>query len=813
LVRKSSSRMGSFNHREPHLIGAARGWSPRVKLGIKKIDNPDAKKTLGDTELALNIKGPGEFPMTVLIQPLDFKGLVGIDPYSLRVFRKNEKSDSLQLVWNSGVNISMGFVWAKIRHPGIYVVLGLPRDKLLREILRELANFHRYSDAFTKDEIKDEAKKILQVFTESSPEELDEWRRILTVAEIETTGADAISKNDIRLGEGGTVLPFPLPKDMTVKELNQRLPDIAIRPEGLPEEILFYTDQPFEEWWEPPRPYPPIPIPLPPRPFPWPYPRAIPLPFPFPFPIPNICWFRSPDWWMYHHDERHSGLASGCSRIRSTTVGGLRLSRSLTLDGPIISVPSIVQGKIYVGTGNSNRAISSRGGTLYKIDLVTGAIEAEFTFNTPSGGGSRQGYSGVGSSPAVVSGRVYFSGLDGRIYCLDTTTLTPIWITDLRNPDPAHNQPVQNYAGFSHGAEGWSSPLVVNNRVYTGFGEGESSPASFGFVYCLDANTGNVIWLYCTNQFSAGVDNLPNVIPPSAIRGPLPSPFIAAPADPPQIGASPWSHCAYERTLNRIYIGIGNSTPDDPLPDPKYASALLSLDATTGQLRGFFQPSPSDSYRPTDLDVDVPAGPTIFTRGGSSVVAIGSKNGSFFLLDPNNLNNVLARRQLLPYDSAGNPFPNVDRNGSPHENYSGIFGTAAVHYGLQRLFVGIGGYTSDSIDSTTTPFMRTLDWNTLGDAWATSGTNPPKYTASVPPMYTTPGESGMSSPAVVNDVVFMSTSKIGLYAFDASTGTCLWSPGSLGGPGYARGPAIYRNHVVIGTHTSWSSGTLYIYSL
>src|SRR5688572_9203369 len=118
--------MGSFNHPQPHLLRAAMGWSPAAKLRIKKIDNPDAKKTLGDTDLALNIKGRGEFPMTVLIQPFDLKGLVGIDPYSLRVFRKDEKSDSLQLVWNSGVNISMGFVWAKIRHPGIYVVLGLP---------------------------------------------------------------------------------------------------------------------------------------------------------------------------------------------------------------------------------------------------------------------------------------------------------------------------------------------------------------------------------------------------------------------------------------------------------------------------------------------------------------------------------------------------------------------------------------------------------------------------------------------------------------------------------------------------------------
>ena len=43
-----------------------------------------------------------------------------------------------------------------------------------------------------------------------------------------------------------------------------------------------------------------------------------------------------------------------------------------------------------------------------------------------------------------------------------------------------------------------------------------------------------------------------------------------------------------------------------------------------------------------------------------------------------------------------------------------------------------------------------------------------------PPMYTTPGESGLSSAAVVNDVVFCSTSIVTLYAFDANDGTLLW---------------------------------------
>jgi len=63
-------------------------------------------------------------------------------------------------------------------------------------------------------------------------------------------------------------------------------------------------------------------------------------------------------------------------------------------------------------------------------------------------------------------------------------------------------------------------------------------------------------------------------------------------------------------------------------------------------------------------------------------------------------------------------------------------------------------------------------------------------------MYATP-EAGLSSPAVVNDVVFITTSKPGLYALDAATGLCLWSASGLTGD-FVLGPAIYGDFVVVG---------------
>jgi outer membrane protein assembly factor BamB len=806
-MSEDASNQAEQADRGPYLVQVTPDFDPAAELELARVDNPLPNTTLGDIGLAARVDGPERFPPSLLVQP--FERLAGIDPASVRMFRLDEASGTLRPVWDSGVNTGLGFVWTMLRRPGTLVPVGLPHDKVLLELLRSLARQRWYDDTAPTEEQQELTRQALALFLEPPLEAVQELRQALTLLEQQTSG-QPIPEAEIQRGGGAGILPLPLPGDATPEQFRERLARLEVPPSGLPEEALFFSPERFIDpeppWTLPPRPVPP----------PWPGPD---LPFTklpifdlngrlrllFPF---LFCWLFSKDWWMYHHDDRHSGAASGCSAISRFSVGGLLLRSSLTLNGPVISIPTVVGGKVYVGTGKSSAAAFGSGGTVYKIDLYSGAVDATFTFDTPPGAGSRQGYEGIGSSPAVVGGRVYVSGLDGKLYCLDTTTLSPVWVTDLRHDDSAHNQPVTHAVN----AEGWSSPLVVNGKVYVGFGEGESN--TFGYVYCLDAATGNVLWLFCTNLFAGVTDNTPNVIPASQVGiSPLPPGFSSQP-DPPQRGASPWSSCAYDRALDRVYVGTGNAIPDDPLPDPKYSSGVLALDAGTGAFAGFFQPAPSDSYRPDDLDVDVPAGPTIFRRGATTVLFIASKNGSGFLLDPATM-AVLpnGRRQLLPTDAAGNLLPNVDRHTFSNENFSGVLGTAAVHRGLRRIFVGVGGY-SGAIDTPTTPFMRALDWNDLSDAWTTAvgPDGVARYTVPRPPMYTTPNEAGLSSPAVVNDVVFVSTSKPALYALDAATGLCLWVAPGLGSPSpatYTLGPAIYGNSVVVGS----LNGNLNIYSL
>jgi len=548
---------------------------------------------------------------------------------------------------------------------------------------------------------------------------------------------------------------------------------------------------------------------------------------------------------MYHGDPGHTGSVDG-SRITSRTVSSLALLHDIDVPGPVLSVPAIVDGFVYAGLANSHEAAGANGGVFLKIDAASGQTVARFDWAIDPAEGDTHGFMGMGCTPAVTNGSVYFSAFDGKVYCLKASDLSKQWVTDLRHPDPVHNQPVSNVGAPGYPpAAGWSSPVVVadilNGCVFVGMGEGEN-PALFGFVFCLDLTTGNVNWIYSVCQFAEGVPNQPNVLPPSVVTGDLAAPFTVGPVDPAIRGCSVWSSIAYDDNLGRLYCTTGNPVPDSALPAKGFSNGVLALDATSGEFRGFFQPPPESSYRATDVDVDFGGSAVLFTANGRRLVAAGCKNGGLFVLDAASL-ELVRWRQLLPYYNDGRQIPTVDPHVGPNdsrldpsvpnrmsdeedqENYSGTYSTPAIHYALGRIFIGIGGNNYHNvqagIDYATTPFLRAMNWETLDDAWAMDNSDPRLYIEPQPPMYGTPGESGLSSPAVVNDVVFCSTSKVAVYAFDAFSGKMLWEDrlgvqtgGMNGGYGYCMGPAASGDYVVAGALVFGKrGGVLRIYSL
>lgn len=556
------------------------------------------------------------------------------------------------------------------------------------------------------------------------------------------------------------------------------------------------------------------------------------------------------NWWMFHGDLAHTGEVTD-SQINSSTVANLKNTFSIDVQGSILSTPAVADGYVYVGLANSTATPAvptGIGGTMLKVNIDTGVTEASFNWSIDINERDSHGFTGMGCTPAIVNGKVYFIAFNGILYCLNASDMSLDWSTNLRWADLPKNQPVSNVANFGQEpptpqAAGWSSPCIANGKVWVGIGEGENN-LLYSFVFCLDATTGNVIWIFCTNQYVAGSPNQVNVLPSSMVVGPLNPPFSSTPTQPVTLGCSVWSSPAYDPDLDILYCTTGNPVPDGELPSPGYAVGLLALKGSTGDFVGFTQFPAASSYRVSDIDVDVGGAPTLYTINGRKVVGLGCKNGSYMICDAQTI-EMITWRQMLPYMNDGSQIPTVDPHGPDTaadpgeyrtneqsnayqaENYHGTYSTAALCTPQQKLFIGVGGnnyhWIASGIDSQSTPFMRAMNWETLADAWPMAG-DPMKYTKASAAMYQNAGESGISVPAVVNDVVFMATTFVALYAFSATDGTLLWNDmtnfgtqtgGFMGGYGYCLGPAIWGNYIVAGALVMGGTGggVLNIYKL
>src|ERR1044072_2726432 len=62
-------------------------------------------------------------------------------------------------------------------------------------------------------------------------------------------------------------------------------------------------------------------------------------------------------WWMYHGDPAHTGFVSD-SNLNTATVASSNFKTLFTLQlgGPILSVPAVTDGFIYVGVANYQKA-------------------------------------------------------------------------------------------------------------------------------------------------------------------------------------------------------------------------------------------------------------------------------------------------------------------------------------------------------------------------------------------------------------------------------------------------------------------------
>ena len=132
-------------------------------------------------------------------------------------------------------------------------------------------------------------------------------------------------------------------------------------------------------------------------------------------------------WWMYHGDPAHTGYVGSGSAITADAIKGGKFQTLHTLTmfgGPILSVPAVSEGFVYVGLANSRAVAGELGGTLLKVDLQSGTIARRFTWQIALNERDAHGFCGMGSTPSVINGRVYFVGFNAKLYCLKADDLS-----------------------------------------------------------------------------------------------------------------------------------------------------------------------------------------------------------------------------------------------------------------------------------------------------------------------------------------------------------------------------------------------------
>ena len=157
------------------------------------------------------------------------------------------------------------------------------------------------------------------------------------------------------------------------------------------------------------------------------------------------------DWPMLQHDPHHTGYTD------EKVSDDLELIWSFSLKSG--GQPTVANGRVFVGSGDHK---------IYCLDENTGDLI--WSYET----GNK-----VPSTPAVADEKIFIGSGDGKIYCLDENNGNLIW----------------SYKMGEGGGMGYSmdsSPVVADGKVFVGnatfYRDGKDK------IYCLNVNSGNLIW-------------------------------------------------------------------------------------------------------------------------------------------------------------------------------------------------------------------------------------------------------------------------------------------------------------------------------
>jgi polyvinyl alcohol dehydrogenase (cytochrome) len=519
-------------------------------------------------------------------------------------------------------------------------------------------------------------------------------------------------------------------------------------------------------------------------------------------------------WPMYQHDPSHHA-DPGCSSIDPLSVETLHPAWFFPTSQPVTATPTVVGGQLYVGDAS---------GVFYDIDATTGTVVWTFSVVSPftCGNGDRgpdlhtPSYGEITSSATVTttplpgdSRNTVFFGGGGTLFALNAVTGSCRWAQDLDPSNPKSAMEVESSPVLFPHANGVPSVIVGSDSNES---PGGSAPPG---VQSFNAKTGALEWKF-EPESNTTVTTL------------------SSPPDTNGCG-DVWSSPALDPTARSgdgmVVATTGNCPPPTAPPAPVDAGTvvgcpvqapppdvegIVGLDATTGCLVWRWS-EPDNQYTspsyPDGGDTDIGSSPVLADIGPDhqQVVIDGSKSGYMYAL----------------YESSGTE---VWQNQVAQPGETGFFAGAIGGFIGSSALGSIGGaptvYGSTAIPTPFTgggvqpgpPPSATLDTTFLCVEGATPTLDPrhcdPLRLASLHAIDATTGavlwQAPVSLPSyaavtTTNGVVFApSTTGFSIDAYDAGTGTPLWSFPT--GGAMSSGAAIVGSDVFVGAATALQSG-------
>ncbi len=324
------------------------------------------------------------------------------------------------------------------------------------------------------------------------------------------------------------------------------------------------------------------------------------------------------DTWPTYNGDYSGRRFSTLSQINQSNVASLAMAWAFqTHSDTLKSTPLEVNGVLYFTTPDNVWAVDARTG--HRI----------WHYTRPSQG-DHVGHRGV----AMWKDRLYFGTPDAHLICLNARDGKPIW--DIQIADVRFGY----YVAIA--------PLVVKDELILGT-SGDSADVPH-FIEALDPITGKILWRWNT---------LPDPGAPGSETWPDKESLLHG-------GGPAWLTGTYDPDLNLIYWGTGNPHPVlagvARAGSNLYTCSIVALNADTGKLAWYYQPSPHDTH-----DWDAVETPVLFDAefGGKprKLLAQASRNGYFFLLDRATGEHLLTA-PFVPLDWASG----LDSKGQPISN-------------------------------------------------------------------------------------------------------------------------------------------------